>query len=63
MRGRRHGHIAVVLFLLAVFGLAVLCVGIALTLWFAPPEPDLNASPRFPARSGDADCHSPPPAV
>jgi len=35
MPGRRCGQTAVTLFLLTVFGLAVLCVGIVLT-WLAP---------------------------
>uniref|UniRef100_UPI004056406A hypothetical protein n=1 Tax=Candidatus Electronema sp. TaxID=2698783 RepID=UPI004056406A len=63
MRGRRFGHVAVVLFLLAVFLLAVLCVGIGLT-WLAP-QPKRNASIglHFSKRSGNADCHSLLPAV
>ncbi|MGX9728771.1 MAG: hypothetical protein ACTFAK_16105 [Candidatus Electronema sp. VV] len=35
--GRRCGQTAVTAFLLAVFSLAVLCVGIGLT-WLAPPR-------------------------
>lgn len=63
MRGRRFGHIAVALFLLAVFLLAVLCVGIGLT-WLAPqPERNASVSLHFSKRSGDADCHSLLPAV
>ncbi len=35
--GRRCGQTAVTVFLLAVFSLAVLCIGIGLT-WLAPPR-------------------------
>ncbi|WP_417909119.1 hypothetical protein [Candidatus Electronema sp. PJ] len=31
-----HSHISIILFLLAIFGLAVLCIGLGLT-WFTVP--------------------------
>ncbi len=37
MSRRIYGQTAIVLFLLAIFGLAVLAVGIGLTWWFVLP--------------------------
>ncbi len=37
MPRRMYGQTAIVLFLLAIFGLAVLAVGIGLTWWFVLP--------------------------
>jgi hypothetical protein len=65
--GGTFGHIAVIVFLLVLFGLAILCVGIGLT-WFSPAEsqvPSAGQAPQIsiPRRPFLADCHSSGPAV
>lgn len=60
--GRQYGQMAITLFLLAVFGLAVLCIGIGLT-WFANPPAKSGAITLSSQRIGQSGCHSFWPAV